>query len=214
MRQTQSATTIEMPPLCVRADVGSVNAEARTVDLVFSTGAAVERYDYWTGKRYIEKLSMDPASVKLERLNAGGPLLDAHSSYSIQDQIGVVEQGTAKIVKKEARATVRFSKREGVEEIWQDVRDGIIRSVSVGYRILRFEETAGKDGGLATRLATLWEPYEISLVPMPADFGAGVRSGNVQLNPCEIVTREESVVIAVADADRMRRFRFAQAQAR
>lgn len=207
----QEKNTIELPPLSVRADVGTVNVDKRTVDLVFSTGAAVERYDYWTGKRYIEKLSMDPKSVKLERLNAGGPLLDAHSSYSISDQIGVVEPGTAKIVKGEARATVRFSRREAVEPIFQDVRDGVIRNVSVGYRILRFEETQGENGALPTRLATLWEPHEISMVPMPADYGAGVRSAHVQLNPCELVSRNES---ASADQDRLRRFKLAQAQAR
>lgn len=197
--------------MSVRADVGAVDVEKRTVNLVFSTGAAVERYDYWTGKRYIEKLSMDPASVKLERLNNGGPLLDAHTSYSITDQIGVVEPGTAKIVKKEARATVRFSERDAVEPIWQDVRGGIIRSVSVGYRILRFEETQGENGALPTRLATLWEPYEVSLVPMPADYGAGVRSAAIQLNPCELITREADSVTC-ADADRRRRFQLARAR--
>jgi len=212
MSRAAVANTIELPPLCVRADVGSVDPERRTVDLVFSTGAAVERTDYWTGKRYIEKLSMDPKAVKLERLNAGGPLLDAHSSWSIQDQIGVVEPGTAKVVKGEARATVRFSARDAVEAIWQDVRDKIIRSVSVGYRILRFEEEQGKDGALPIRTATLWEPYEISLVPMPADFGAGMRNAAVQMNPCELVMRQVDAGPRVTDADRTRRFQLAKAR--
>jgi hypothetical protein len=198
-----------MPPLCVRAAVSSINDEARTVELVFSTGAAVDRMDWWTGKRYIEKLSMDPGHVRLDRLNAGGPLLDAHSSYSIQDQIGVVEQGSAKIIKKEARATVRFSRRDSVEEIWQDVRDGVIKSVSVGYRVYKFEETQGKDNAIPTRLATDWEPFEVSLVPMPADFGAGVRSADVVVNPCELIIRGDDQL----DADRMRRFRLALARA-
>jgi len=212
--RTTSATadTIELSPLSVRADVGTVNDEARTVDLIFSTGAAVERFDWWTGKRYIEKLSMDPAHIRLQRLNAGAPLLDAHSAYSITDQIGAVEQDSARVVKKEARATVRFSRREAVEPIWQDVCDGIIKSVSVGYRVHRFEETAGKDGAVPTRLATDWEPFEISLVPMPADAGARVRKKDEHgvTNSCVIVQRDR--VDEVMDADRLRSFRLAQAR--
>lgn len=200
---------IELPPLDFRAAVSTVNEESRSVELIFSTGAAVERMDWWSGKRYIEKLSMEPSAVKLDRLNAGGPLLDAHSAYSITDQIGAVEPGTAKIVKGEGRATVRFSRRDAVESIWQDVKDGIIRSVSVGYRVHKFEETAGKDGAVPTRLATLWEPYEISLVPMPADTGAKVRRDQIETNQCVIVTRDLAVL---ADADRQRRLRLAAAR--
>jgi len=206
--QPRAGTTIELPPLSVRATVRTINEEARTVDLVFSTGAAVERFDWWTGKRYIEKLSMDPAHVRLQRLNAGAPLLDAHSAYSIADQIGAVEPDSAKMVKKEGRATVRFSRREAVEPIWQDVRDAIITSVSVGYRVHRFEETTGKDGAIPTRLATDWEPFEISLVPMPADAGAKVRDGDKSnANQCVIVR-------VASDEDRVRRFKLALARGR
>src|SRR5574341_778221 len=83
--------TVDLPPLCGRADVATVNEEQRTVELVFSTGAAVERMDWWTGKRYLEKLSLRPEHIRLDRLHAGAPLLDAHSAWSISDQIGVVE---------------------------------------------------------------------------------------------------------------------------
>jgi hypothetical protein len=180
---------VDLPPLCVRAEVASVSDENRTVDLIFSTGAGVERMDWWTGDRYIEQLALSPKNVRIERLNAGGPLLDAHSAYSISDQIGTVEPGSVKLTGKEARATVRFSKRAQVEPIWQDVRDGIIRSVSVGYRVHKFEEE--KSGNqLPVRTAVDWEPFEISLVPMPADAGARVRSGDkTGTNTCVIVTR-------------------------
>jgi len=206
----QGSQTIDVPPLCVRAEVATVNDAARTVELIFSTGAAVERVDWYSGKRYREVLSLKPGDIVLDRLNSGAPLLDAHSAYSITDQIGVVEPGTVKLTAKEARATVRFSKREAVEPIWQDVRDGVIRAVSVGYRILKFEETAGENGAIPTRVATRWEPFEISLVPMPADVGARIRSQNIDTNKCEVVTRS-AAVLSVADADRNRRFRLARA---
>jgi len=196
--------TVDLPPLSIRADVATVDEEARTVELIFSTGAAVDRMDWWTGKRYLEKLSLDPKHIRLDRLNAGGPLLDSHSSGSVKDQLGAVVPGSVRLMKIEARATVRFSKRESVGEIWQDVRDGIIRHVSVGYRVHKFEEEAGKDNKIPVRTATDWEPYEISMVPMPADAGAKVRGGDKSgTNVCVIVR-------AVSDADRVRSIRFAR----
>jgi len=184
---------VELPPLDRRADVGHVNADTRTVDLVFSTGAAVDRTDYWTGKRYREVLSMDPKAVRLDRLNAGAPLLDSHSSYSLDSVMGAVVDGSASVSKGAGRASVRFSKRAAVDPVFQDVTDGIIRSVSVGYRVHKFEESQGADGVLV-RTALDWEPYEVSLVAMPADVGARVRSGDkgTDVNLCVIVTREVS----------------------
>lgn len=197
--------TIDLPPLDLRAGVATVNDEQRTVELIFSTGAAVTRMDFWTGKRYIEVLSLDAAHIRLDRLNSGAPLLDAHSSWSVTHQLGAVVPDSAVITKKDARATVRFSKRAEVDPIWQDVRDGIIRNVSVGYRVHKFEETQAKDGAI-TRKAIDWEPFEISMVPIGADAGARVRSQQVDLNPCVVVTH------AVTDADRIRRFRLARAR--
>lgn len=203
-----TASTKDIPALYVRADVGTIDEEARTVELVFSTGAAVERFDWWTGKRFIEKLSLKPEHIRLERLNSGAPLLNAHSAWALQDQIGVVQSGSAHLTAKEARATVRFSRRADVEPIFGDVRDGIIRNVSVGYRVHRFEEESGKDNKLPVRTATDWEPFEISMVPMPADMGAQTRDAEpLQTNPCVLVMRA-----AHEDADRSRRFRLARAR--
>jgi hypothetical protein len=198
--------TIDVAPLDLRAAVGEVNNDTRTVDLTFTTGADVVRYDWMTGKRFVERLSMDPSHIRLERLNSGAPLLDSHSAYSLASQIGVVEDGTAKVVAKAGRATVRFSKRADVEPFYQDVRDKIIRNVSVGYRVHRFEETAGA-GEMPIRLATDWEPYEISMVPMGADANARVRSSkDVPTNACVLIR------LALDDSDRHRRLRLAQAR--
>jgi hypothetical protein len=83
--------TIDIAGVCVRAALGAINEEARTVDLTFSTGAGVLRTDWYSGKQYLEVLSMDPAHVRLDRLNAGAPLLDSHSAWSVGDVLGVVE---------------------------------------------------------------------------------------------------------------------------
>lgn len=181
--------TIELPALSVRAALSSINDDARTVDVIFSTGAAVDRMDPWTGKRYREVLSMDPKHVRLDRLNSGAPVLDSHSGWSVGNVFGVVERGSAVLSDGQGLASLRFSKRDAVTPIWQDIRDEIVANVSIGYRVHKFEEVLSKDG-IPTRTAIDWEPFEISMVPMPADVGARVRAEDrTDLNPCVVVTR-------------------------
>lgn len=204
MRGDLQSQAIDLLPQLRSADVSSVNEQDRTVDLIFSTGAAVERYDWRSGSRYIEKLSMNPDHIMLQRLNSGAPLLNSHSAWSLENIFGAVVRGTAKVEKGKATATVKFSVRQAVEDYWRDVKAGVITAVSTAYRVYRFEETAAKDGGLPTRLATLWEPHEISLVAIPADPGARVRGEQqVEANRCFLVP-------AHTDSDRERRYRFAR----
>jgi len=204
--------TITMAPLDRRAAVEAIDVDKRTVDLVFSTasGGDVVRYDWDTGQRYVERLSLDPKHVRLDRLNSGAPLLNAHSAYELSNVIGVVEEGSVVLGKSDARATVRFSKRDDVEPYYRDVLDKIIRNVSVGYRVHRFEQQEKPKDGLPVRLAVDWEPYEISMVPMGADAGAHVRksSTSVETNPCAL-TASGAPTARVTDADRARRLRLA-----
>jgi len=182
---------IDLPPLALRADVrpGSIDAEARTAEVIFSTGAPVMRYDWMSDARYVETLSLKPSDIRLDRLNNGAPFLNAHSAYDLADILGVVVEQSARVMGGKALATIRFSKRADVDPVWQDIRDGIIRNVSVGYRVHKYEQTEASEGKPAVRHATDWEPYEISAVPMPADNGAKVRADQTQTNPCVLVTR-------------------------
>lgn len=159
---------------------GTVDKEKRTVQLVWSTGATVRRRN-WMGDVWDESLSMDPSSVNLERLNNGAALLNSHQQWSLDSQIGVVER--AWIENGKGLAEVRFSSREDVAPIFQDIIDGIIRNVSVGYSVEKWDITE-EDGKPANYTASLWTPHELSFVCVPADSGAGVRSD--ELNPCEI----------------------------
>jgi len=149
----------------------TINVEERTVELVWSTGAQVKRAS-WSRGDYIEELSMAPGAVRMDRLNKGAPLLDAHDSFSLRSQIGVVQR--AWLDGNEGRALVKFSRRDDVEPIFQDVQDGIYRNVSVGYKVHKTERD--ETGAVPVERAVDWEPYELSLVPIPADAGAQVRS--------------------------------------
>ncbi|MCA6305669.1 MAG: HK97 family phage prohead protease [Phenylobacterium sp.] len=165
--------TRDLPMQSRAAPVRSVDAEKRTIELVWTTGAPVQRYDWWTGRRYVEELEVSETAVDLGRLNGGAPLLNTHGQWDLDDVIGVVER--AWIEGAEGRAVVRFSDREDVEPYWRDVTTGIIRNVSVGYAVREYQITE-RENALEIRRAVDWEPMELSLVPVPADAGAGTRS--------------------------------------
>lgn len=155
---------------------GSWNPEARTIDVVWTTGAPVARTDWMTGKRYTEILDVSPEAVDLSRLNAGAPVLNTHSSWDLGDIVGVVVDGSATVEGGEGRATLRLSDRDEVAGIVRDVAAGIIRNISVGYQVSQWAIAEATATTPETRTAVRWTPYELSLVPIPADAGAQTRS--------------------------------------
>ncbi len=161
--------------LSLRAAVreGSVDVEQRTVELTWTTGSKGRRWSWDIGS-YMEELEVSDKALRLDRLNNGAPFLNAHSSYELSDVIGVVEK--AWIDGEEGRALVRFSQREDVEGIFRDVQDGILRNISVGYAVHRYEVLEEEDDKLPTYRAVDWEPLELSLVPIGFDDGAKIRS--------------------------------------
>ena len=171
--QTQ---TRQLPKLHTRAAFvpSSLNEQERTVELTWSTGAQVRRVDWWTEREWIEELSLDPSHVRLDRLNNGAPVLPNHRNWGLDDVIGVVEK--AWLDRGEGRALVRFSKRAEVGQIFNEIKDGILRNISVGYKINKLEEQKDRQDELKVFRAVDWEPMEISLVTIPADAGAQVRS--------------------------------------
>jgi len=176
--------TVPMLARAASVEPATLNADKRTVDLVWSTGAQVRRVDWWSGQQYLEELTMAPQAIRLDRLNAGANLLESHSQYSLQSVLGVVEK--AWLDGGRGMATVRFSERTAVDAVRSDVKNGIIRSVSVGYLVHKYERRrAAKDGELDVLRAIDWEPIEISLVAVPADPGATVRAA-AHCAECEI----------------------------
>lgn len=142
----------------------SVNEDERTVELSFSSEEPVER---WFGN---EVLGHDPDNINLGRLNDGGAVLVDHNH---RDLVGTVESAVIDSGQRKGRAVVRFGKSQRAEEIYQDVKDGIRKNVSVGYSIQKME-LVEMEGDVETYRATQWTPYEISIVSVPADSTVGV----------------------------------------
>lgn len=132
----------------------------RSLEFSFSSEAPVER---WFGS---EVLSHAPESVDLSRLNDGAPLLWNHDPDRV---LGVVERGWLDEERKRGMVSVRFSRSAFAEEKLADIRDGILRNVSVGYSITDADQS--RDGSI---VATSWSPHEVSVVSVPADASVGI----------------------------------------
>jgi len=195
-------------PLSSRAAItpDSYNEADRTIEVVFATEAEVKRRN-WDGTNYTEVLSCKPENVRLERINSGANLVDSHSTYSIRSIIGVVEK--AWIESKQCKAIIRLSKREEVAGYVQDIIDGITRNISVGYAIHTTDITEDKDNNSITVRVTDWEPAELSILSVPADYKAGTRSQEQQSNfyDTNFNTRNmtpEEIAAAAAAAEQQR----------
>ena len=141
-------------------DASAIGDESRSLEFSFSSEAPVAR---WFGD---EVLSHNSESVDLTRLNDGAPLLWNHNPDQV---LGVVERGWIDGEKKRGMVAVRFSRSAFAEEKLADIRDGILRNVSVGYSINDADQT--RDGSI---VATSWQPHEVSVVSVPADVSVGI----------------------------------------
>jgi|HubBroStandDraft_3_1064219.scaffolds.fasta_scaffold69669_4 HK97 family phage prohead protease len=92
------------------------------------------------------------------------PLLFNHTA---SDLLGVVESIDTE--DRRGYANIRFGRDARGDWAMNQVADGILRNSSFMYRV--FSYAAGSDDPLT---ATDWEPYEISLVTVPADPSVGV----------------------------------------
>ncbi len=141
----------------------AVDESARTATLAFASETPYERY--WG----IEILDCTPTSMRTGRLRSGANLLCDHDSRDVVGVVESVEIGADRV----GRAVVRFGKSARAEEVWQDVLGGIRRNVSVGYMIHK-AVLVESDDGVETYRVTDFEPFEISLVSVPADASVGV----------------------------------------
>ena len=165
---------------------GAIDEEKRQVDISFSSEEPYQRF--W-GR---EILSHKPGAIRLDRLKRGGAVLFNHNVDELHGLITDVEVGKD----KKARGTVVMSRKPDSEAIFQDIKDGILNQVSVGYTIHATEDLDKDNDYLAPEahriLVTDWEPYEVSFVSVAADIEVGV--GRIHKNINKI--REEASIPA------------------
>src|SRR5690606_3238954 len=132
--------------------------------LAFASNQPIEQ---WFGNL---ELSFDKAHIRTERLDKGIAVLCDHDW---RDHVGTTEGFTIDAKAGVMRTSARFGSGQRAAEIFNDVKDGIRKEVSVGFMIYDLELISDKDGE-STYRSNDWMPYEISLVSVPADISVGV----------------------------------------
>ncbi len=131
-----------------------------------------EPYERWWG---VEVLSHLEGAIDLTRLNTIGCVLYNHNRDKVLGKVlrAWVEDGRG-------NAEIEFDEDAESEIIYQKVKSGTLKGVSVGYVVNVWEEvSAGKkscDGRFTgpCDIAVKWAPFEISIVSVPADPTVGV----------------------------------------
>ena len=131
-----------------------------------------EPYERWWGTEILEHKD---DSMDLTRLNTIGCLLFNHDRDKVIGKIN-----SAWLENNRGQAEVEFDTDEESEVIFQKVKSGTLKGVSVGYVVDVWEDVLANktstDGRFVgpVSIATRWTPYEISIVSIPADPTVGV----------------------------------------
>ncbi|GJD97471.1 HK97 family phage prohead protease [Methylobacterium iners] len=169
---------------------GTFDAEARTFEFTLLTSRSCNSYRYvltdgdrWPAyTRVEEKLDMAGAVGLVELV--GSSVLNSHRYWDIESVIGVIE--SAEVEGEALNCRARLSRRPDVEPIAQDIADGILRSMSGGFDIIEETLTVRENQDPLVTI-TKWRPREASVVPVPADPSARIRSGEPYVPQAKIV---------------------------
>ncbi len=178
--------------LTVSAPAFVESGDDRIVELAFSSEAPYSRiYTDQNGDpvELKEILVHDKDAVDLDVLNDKASLLFNHE---FDNHIGVVVPGSARIDEDGVgRALVKFSQvGQLANETYDKVKEGTMSKVSVGYTV----QEGYADFSKGVYYVSRWQPYEISIVSVPADSSVGVgRSLNTNTDELDEEKREVEV---------------------
>lgn len=142
---------------------------------IFSLSLSSEEpYERWFGP---EILLHEEGAIDLSRLQEIGVMLFNHQPDRVLGKILSVELDAEA---HKLRAEVQFDEDEESETIYQKVKNGTLKGVSVGYMVDEWEDVQedkkSEDGRFdgPCYIAKHWTPYELSIVSVPADPTVGV----------------------------------------
>ena len=145
----------------------SFDAATNTFEAVIATEYPYQRYP-----DAFEILRCSPQAVSLGDI-AGKPVLDSHNRGSTNGLIGCIDaawfEGNSIVAK------IRLSGSPEGRAVAAKVKEGVLCKVSVGYRVKKVTESKRSDG-LFNMSVDRWVILEVSLVSVPADPNAKIRS--------------------------------------
>jgi HK97 family phage major capsid protein/HK97 family phage prohead protease len=154
-----------------------LDAENRSVQLSATSDTPIYQWFGWDyGYAYLI-LDHTPGSVRLDRINNGGCLLWNHDR---DEFLGSVSNAFLRPDNK-LECTATFSRSEDGEEKFQDVKDGLLKTVSAGFQCHSLERAIDVDDidDLPVYRCRDWELLEVSLVTVPADDAVGVGRSHI-----------------------------------
>ena len=120
-----------------------------------------------------EILLHGPENIDMSRTEPNGlPLLVSHDGDKLP--VGRLKNVRLDSVTKKLRADAYFSNRPEAQSVRQDILDGIVADVSIGYKILDYEVEKSMTDEPNNVFVTRWLPYEGSMVAIAADHNVGV----------------------------------------
>ena len=141
--------------------------EANRIYMVFADDQPWE--SYWEDIQ----LNLQPRNMGMDRLKAGLVSLVLSHSYSYDNALGRIEAVWLHDHKLYAEAV--FSNNQRPQQVLQDVRDGIVRGVSIGAESRKYKwvrEPSDGDRGLVE--AVEWVLMEITVTTAPANPRVGI----------------------------------------
>jgi len=153
----------KLVPLTREIDASTIQVrkDGDKTSITFSASSEnpIER---WFGE---EILSHAEGAIRMDRIKRGAmPLLFNHNW---DDPIGMIDG--ARIEDKRLVVDAHLFSTERASEV-RTMLDGGLRNVSLGYRLHVVEEDKDED----TYTARDWEPFEVSIVTIPADPTVGI----------------------------------------
>lgn len=133
-------------------------ANERAVPVVLATTQPVQRHGF------VEVLDIARADL----IRGDLPLIESHDASRVN--IGVVRE--IRIDGDKLRGTAIFGKSARADELLRDVLDQVVTGVSVGYMLTDDGTPITLPDGRAAR-AFQFQPFEVSIVSVPADTQAG-----------------------------------------
>lgn len=202
-----------MESVCERAlletEVRVIDEDQRRATFIAATENGVQT---WQGLEYLRM-----SGVQLQRYRRNPVVLDTHDRWTAGAVIGRAAV-KVNITTRALEAEVTFAETDRADEIWQLVKSGFVRAVSVGFiaddarvvELMEGEIDGEGDSEIVgpARVIKSWELYEISIVPVPADSEALRRSflhgENIKLAPVaqSILNILERLVLPSAGKDK------------
>jgi HK97 family phage major capsid protein len=148
------------------------------LEIAASSEETVLRADGWEDP-WVEVLGHKPGEVDLSRLSNGAPVLANHDRHTATGATPLAAIGKVESARldddRRVRLTIALSPREALADLRRDIELGLMPKVSISYRISeRVLVRQGDHKGPPTYRVTRWQPFEVSLVDIPADDTVGI----------------------------------------